>query len=62
MSVEGRVETTKHGARVSEKRSNKGQLETGLALKTRYRQAEKKYYNRCYGGNSRQGQLMPRNG
>lgn len=62
VSVEGRVETTKHGARVSEKRSNKGQLETGLASKTRYRQAEKKYYNRCYGGNSRQGQLMPRNG
>ena len=24
--------------------------------------AEKKYYDRCHGGNSRQGQLMPRNG
>lgn len=46
-----------------EARSNKGKLETGFAWKPRaIVEAKKKYYNRCHGGDSRQGQLMLRNG
>ncbi|KYN31959.1 hypothetical protein ALC56_13712, partial [Trachymyrmex septentrionalis] len=45
------------------RRSNKGELETGFAWKPRaIAEAKEKYYNRCYGGDSRQGQLMLRNG
>lgn len=46
-----------------EARNNKGKLETGFAWKPRaIVEAKKKYYNRCHGGDSRQGQLMLRNG